>query len=260
MQKNYQTTTSRARTGRTTPKKARLDAGRASQEAAIALPDTVTVAIAELAGELEEGLLAFVVGTGLKVLDVVLESEATALAGVRGRHDPKRTAVRHGSDAGLVTLGGRQVPITRPRLRSVDRSAEVALPTYQLVSSTELLGREAMARMLAKLSARRYRIGLEPMGEVITNKTRSVSKSAVSRRFVTATESALAELMTADLSGLDLVAIMVTGSISPSICALSPRASASTAPSIRSPWSKVTPRTPPWSSASWSTCANGAST
>ncbi len=44
--------------------------------------------MAELAGELEEGLLAFVVGTGLKVLDVVLESEATALAGERGRHDP----------------------------------------------------------------------------------------------------------------------------------------------------------------------------
>ena len=113
MKKNYQTTTRRARTGRTTPKKARLDAGRAAQEAAVALPDTVTVAIAELAGELEEGLLAFVVGTGLKVLDVVLESEATALAGERGRHDPERTAVRHGSDAGLVTLGGRQVPIRR---------------------------------------------------------------------------------------------------------------------------------------------------
>jgi transposase-like protein len=211
MKKNYQTTTGRARTGRTTLKKARQDAGRAAQEAVVLLPDTVTVAIAELAGELEEGLLAFVVGTGLKVLDVVLEDEATALAGERGRHDPERRAVRHGSDAGLVTLGGRQVPIRRPRLRSADKSTEVALPTYQLASSTELLGREAMARMLAKLSTRRYQVGLEPMGEEVTAKTRSVSKSAVSRRFVAATESALAELMAADLSELDLVAIMVDG-------------------------------------------------
>ena len=85
-----------------------------------------------------------------------------------------------------MTLGGRQVPITRPRLRSADRSAKVALPTYQLASSTELLGREAMARMLAKLSTRRYQIGLEPMGVAIANKTRSVSKSAVLRRFVSA--------------------------------------------------------------------------
>jgi putative transposase len=159
MNKNYQTKTSRARTGRTTPKKARPDAGRAAHEAAIALPDTVTVAIAELAGELEEGLLAFVVGTGLKVLDVVLEGRGHRPGRGEGPPRPRPGAVRHGSDAGLVTLGGRQVPIRRPRLRSADRSAEVALPTYQLASSTELLGREAMARMLAKLSTRRYGVG-----------------------------------------------------------------------------------------------------
>ena len=35
--------------------------------------------------------------------------------------------------------------------------------------------------------------------------------SAVSRRFVAATETALAELLGADLSGLDLVAVMVDG-------------------------------------------------
>ena len=142
MKKNYQTTTLGARMGRTTPKKARLDAERSGSESAVTLPDTVTVAIAELAGELEEGLLAFVVGTGLKVLDVILEDEATALAGARGRHDPDRTVVRHGSDAGLVTLGARQVSIRRPRLRTVDKTAEVQLPTYQSASSTELLGRE----------------------------------------------------------------------------------------------------------------------
>jgi hypothetical protein len=51
-----------------------------------------------------------------------------------------------------VTLGGGQVSITRPRRRSADRSSEVQLPTYQAASSTELLGRQAMAKMLAKLS------------------------------------------------------------------------------------------------------------
>jgi hypothetical protein len=82
MKKNCQTTTRRARTGRTTPKKARPDAHRAPHEAAVTLSDTVTVA--ELAGELEEGLLAFVVGTALKVLDVVLEGEAaTTPSGLR---------------------------------------------------------------------------------------------------------------------------------------------------------------------------------
>jgi putative transposase len=166
--------------------------------------------------------------------------------------------VRHGSDAGLVTLGGRQVPIRSPRLRSADRSAEVALPTYQLASSTELLGREAMAGMLAKLSTRRYQIGLEPMGEAISNKIRSVSESAVSRRFVAASESALAELMTADLSGLDLVAVDgVHFAQHLCVVTLGIGIDGTKHPRI---WSKATPRTPPSSSAFWSSCASGDST
>jgi hypothetical protein len=210
--KNYQTQTARARiSGRTTPKKAKIDPHREAHEAALALPDTVTVAIGELAGELEEGLLAFAVGTGLKVLGVILDNEASALAGSKGVHDPGRAAVRHGTEDGLVSLGGRQVSIRRPRLRSADRKEEVQLPTYQACTSTELLGRETLVRMMAKLSTRRYGAGLEPVGSAVEAASRSTSKSAVSRRFVVATETALAELMASDLSELDLVAIMIDG-------------------------------------------------
>jgi transposase-like protein len=175
------------------------------------LPDAVSVAVGELAGELEEGLLAFAVGAGLQVLGAILDAEVTALAGPKGRHDSRRSAVRHGSDDGLVTLGGRQVSITRPRVRTADRSAEVALPTYDLVSSTELLGRMAMERMLAKVSTRRYGAALEPVGSAVTARSRGTSRSAVSRRFVAAAKTALAELMAEDLSALDLVALMVDG-------------------------------------------------
>lgn len=209
---NYQTSTRRAgTTGRTTPKKAKKDAARAAQEAALVLPDTVSVAVGELAGELEEGLLAFVVGAGLKVVNTMMEHEVEALAGPKGRHDPNRVAVRHGSDDGVVTLGGRQVTITRPRVRSADRSAEVTLSTYDCFSSTELLGRLAMEKMLAKISTRRYGAGLEPVGAAVEARSRGTSRSAVSRRFIAATETALAELMVQDLSGLDLVALMVDG-------------------------------------------------
>jgi putative transposase len=210
MKKNYQTSAGRAgTTGRTTPKKAKADAQRRAHESAVTLPDAVSVAVGELAGELEEGLLAFAVGAGLQVLGAILDAEVTALAGPKGRHDPQRSAVRHGSDGGLVTLGGRQVSVTRPRVRTADRSAEVALPTYELVSSTELLGRMAMERMLAKVSTRRY--SAAPVGSAVTARSRGTSRSAVSRRFVAATETALAELMAGDLSALDLVALMVDG-------------------------------------------------
>src|SRR3954466_14114853 len=59
------------------------------------------------------------------------------------------------------------------------------------------------------MSHRRYRIGLEPVDSQIP--ARSTSKSAVSRRFVAATETALAELMAADLTGTDMVALMIDG-------------------------------------------------
>jgi transposase-like protein len=210
--KNYQTATGRAgTTGRTTPKKAKADPRRNAHEGAVALPDAVSVAVGELVGELEEGLLAFAVGAGLQVLSAILEAEVTAVAGPKGRHDPQRSAVRHGTDDGLVTLGGRQVSVSRPRVRTADRSAEVALPTYELVSSTEVLGRMAMERMLAKVSTRRYSAALEPVGSAVTARSRGTSRSAVSRRFVAATENALAELTAQDLSGLDLVALMIDG-------------------------------------------------
>jgi putative transposase len=65
--------------------------------------------------------------------------------------------------------------------------------------------------MLAKLSTRRYQHGLEPVGSGVAQTATGTSRSAVSRRFVAATEHALAELLAADLSGLDLVAPLVDG-------------------------------------------------
>jgi transposase-like protein len=87
----------------------------------------------------------------------------------------------------------------------------VALSTYDCFASTELLGRMAMEKMLAKISTRRYAAGLEPVGAAVEAKSRGASRSAVSRRFVAATETALAELMATDLSSLDLVVLMVDG-------------------------------------------------
>jgi len=176
-----------------------------------AVPETVSVALAELAQDMREGLLALAVGTGLQVLAAIMEEDVTAACGPKGRHDPDRAAVRHGHERGSVTVGGRRVPVARPRMRTVDGSAEVAVPSYQLFSQTEILGRMAMDRMLAGLSTRRYPVGLEPVGRRTERVAASTSRSAVSRRFVAATESALQELLAADLSTVDLVAVMVDG-------------------------------------------------
>jgi len=189
-----------------TRKKAHPDAG-----GEITLPSTVGIELGALAEEMREGLLALAVGTGLQVMQVLMQDEVSAVVGPKGRWNPQRTATRHGTDEGELTLGGRRVGVRKPRVRTADGSAEMPLRSYELFSSTELLGRLAMERMLAKLSCRRYRAGLEPVGSAVSADTRSISRSAVSRRFVKATETALAELLGADLSELDLIAIMVDG-------------------------------------------------
>jgi putative transposase len=178
---------------------------------ALAVPETVSVVLGEVAADMREGLLALAVGAGLQVMASMTEADVAAVAGPKGRHDPARTAVRHGHGTGSVTLGGRRVPVERPRVRAVDGSGELPVPAYELFSGTEILGRMALDRMLAGLSTRRYPVGLEPVGASTEAVASATSKSAVSRRFVAQTETALAELLAADLSTLDLIAFMVDG-------------------------------------------------
>jgi len=180
-------------------------------DAPIAVPTSVNVAMADIAATMREGLLAMAVSAGLAVMGSLMEESVTALCGPKGKHDAGRSAVRHGAEEGSGTLGGRRVGVRRPRVRATDGSGEPPVPAYELFSSTELLGEMAMAKMLAKLSTRRYRAGLEPVGTAVEAAAKSTSKSAVPRRFVDATETALAELLAGDLSGLDLVALMVDG-------------------------------------------------
>jgi putative transposase len=177
----------------------------------VAVPEQVIVSMAEIAESAKEGLLALAVGTGLQVMAAMFGEDAGRLCGPEGKHSPGRAGYRHGSEAGSVTLGGRRVPVSRPRVRAAAGSGELHLPSYDLFSSTEILGRLAMEKMLAGLSSRRYTAGLEPAGQAVEEAAAATSKSAVSRRFVAATETALAELMARRLDDLDLVALMIDG-------------------------------------------------
>ena len=181
------------------------------QPGEIAVPEQVIVSMAEIAESAKEGLLALAVGTGLQVMTAMFDEDVAGLCGPEGKHNPDRAGYRHGAEAGSVTLGGRRVAVTRPRVRAADGSSELRLPSYDLFSSTEILGQMALEKMLAGLSSRRYTAGLEPAGQAVDSAAAATSKSAVSRRFVAATETALAELMARRLDDLDLVAFMVDG-------------------------------------------------
>ncbi len=175
------------------------------------LSPRVLEALGELADAAREGLMALSVGVGLGVLAELMEEEVTDVVGPKGRHDPARSAVRHGYEAGEVTLGGRRVPVERPRVRAVDGGGEVPVSTYQHFAGRDVLGEVVLARMLASVSTRRYRGTNEPVGTTVTASERSTSKSSVSRVFVERTRVALGELMCRRLDDVRLAVMMVDG-------------------------------------------------
>jgi putative transposase len=84
----------------------------------VVLPERVQEALGQLVGAAKEGLLALAVEVGLGVLRELLEQEVDELVGPKGKWNRDRTAVRHGHEAGEVTLGGRRVGVERPQRRS----------------------------------------------------------------------------------------------------------------------------------------------
>ena len=168
-------------------------------EAPVVLPEGLVGELDELTARFSEhmgeGLMAASVAIGLDVLDQMMATEVTALAGPKGRHDRDRTHVRHGTEAGSVTLGGRKVPMRRPRVRTADDTSEATLEVYEVSHAEDLLAEHMVGAILAGLSTRRYPAALEPVGATVEAEARGTSKSSVSRRFVTATAEQFASLM-----------------------------------------------------------------
>jgi putative transposase len=161
------------------------------------LAGKVSVQLEAFASQMRHGLLAASVAIGLDVMRELVDAEVTDIAGPKGRHDADRGAYRHGTEDGKVTLGGRRIPVRRPRVRTVADGdgieREVHLESYDTFASVDLLADHMVASMLAGLSGRRYERALEPVGETVEATASGTSQSAVSRRFIAATAERLAE-------------------------------------------------------------------
>jgi putative transposase len=174
------------------------------------LPDELRLAMTDIISSAKEGLLAMSVVVGLRVMAELLEAELVAKVGPKHAKQPGRAARRHGSAPGSVVLGGRRVPVDRPRARTID-GREVTLDTYAAFAADDLLGQVVLERMLAGLATRRHCAAGESVGAAVQATARATSKSAVSRRFVAQTAKALEELLGRDLSGRKVVVLMVDG-------------------------------------------------
>lgn len=179
------------------------------------LAGKVSEQLEAFASQMRQGLLAASVGIGLDVMGEFVDAEVTDLAGPRGKHDPSRTAYRHGTEDGKVTLGGRRIPVRRPRVRTVADDDgvehEVHLESYDTFASVDLLADHMVASMLAGLSGRRYEQALEPVGETVEQAASGTSQSSVSRRFITATAERLAEFRSRPLDDQRWLIVFVDG-------------------------------------------------
>jgi transposase-like protein len=175
------------------------------------LPAAIQEALGELVGAAREGLLALSVGVGLGVVHELMEAEVDEVVGPNGKHNPDRTAKRHGHERGSMTLGGRRVEVTRPRVGTADDGHELPVQTYQYFADRDPLTRAVMDRMLAGVSTRKYASVGEPVGEEVEQASSATSKSTVSELFIERTRTALGELMGRRLDDVRLAVMMLDG-------------------------------------------------
>ena len=81
---------------------------------AVEIPLPLLGAIANI----ENSFFDLCIRAGRQVLGAMMEQDREEICGPRWKRDPDRSAGRTGTTQSEVTLGGRRIPIRRPRVRS----------------------------------------------------------------------------------------------------------------------------------------------
>ncbi len=155
-----------------------------------------------------QSFLDVCISAGLEVLARGMEEDRTAVCGAKGAHDSERNAVRWGKTSSEVTLGGRRIPISRPRVRGVEEG-EQTLPWFEWAADRDPLNLRTLEEVAIGVSMRNYARALETLPPDVTE--RAVSKSAVSRRFVALTKVQLRDWLSRPLGEWDLRVVMIDG-------------------------------------------------
>lgn len=160
--------------------------------------------------EVRDSFQSLCLDAGRQVLAAMMEHERTTLCGPKWVANPRRQAVRAGSTRSLIVFGGRQIEIKRPRVRSVD-AGECELPSYRWAADRDPLDQRTMEAVACGVATRKYRRVLDPMAP--EERETSVSRSAVSRRFVALSAEVVSTYLSRPLGELDLRVIMIDGII-----------------------------------------------
>ena len=133
-----------------------------------------------------EGFFELCVRVGEQALHALMEHDRTELCGTKWSRDASRRAVRGGSTASEITLGGRRIRVRRLRAAQVD-GQELALPSFAWAAARDPLDEQTWRSIVAGVSTRSYASSLDPGPAALQE--RSTSRSAVSRSTTTTTRS-----------------------------------------------------------------------
>ena len=152
-----------------------------------------------------------------ELIDVMGRASVEAILGLSARQvagEPQQGKARageigwHGTQPGRVNLKERKIRVQRPRLRKKGCGAggEVPVPAYEAMRRDAATGERMLEILLSGVSTRRYQRVIPQMAETV-----GVSRSAVSREAIEASEAALKKLAERRFDDVDLLVIYIDG-------------------------------------------------
>ncbi len=154
-----------------------------------------------------ETLYGFVIEQGLLALDHILEEDRERLCGPVKAKGRSGAPVRWGHPDARLSMGGRRVVVSRPRVRQEGK--EVKLPTWQEFADDDPLNERTVEQPVLCVSTRDYQRSVEESSDELG--PHGASKSAAYRRFVAVAAERLEKWSRRGLSDMGLVTIMLHG-------------------------------------------------
>ena len=161
---------------------------------------------AELEGEAKVALIRSLIPLGLRHIEAWLDEAVPARAGERdARQDPSVGGRRHGSHPGTVGLAGPRGPMRVPRIRHVT-AREIPRRSYEARPGDRAVHDLVVRRGRSGIACRPSAAAAEAMPGAI-----GLSGSTVSRACMQASATQLRARQERDLSGEDVVALVLDG-------------------------------------------------
>jgi len=145
---------------------------------------------------------------GKAAIEAVLLLSARQVAGPKQPGKVKGRIGWHGRQQGVVSLSERKLRIEKPRLRKKGKGTgkEVAIPAYEAMVMNSRLGSRILQILMRGVSTRKYKEILPEMVDTVC-----VSKSQISREFITASEQQFKQLCERQFDDRDILAIYIDG-------------------------------------------------